>query len=61
MKFIFFLLLQIILCIIYGFIFLQEDKPWDWDRLFTEVTSELLSQLESVDETSEPNEINQTV
>ena len=24
----------------------QEDKPWDWDRLFTEVTSELLTEWE---------------
>lgn len=40
---------------------IEEDKPWDWDRLFTEVTSELLSQLENLDETSETNEINQTV
>lgn len=24
----------------------EEDKPWDWDRLFTEVTSELLTQWE---------------
>ncbi len=28
------------------FVILQEDKPWDWDRLFTEVTSELLSEWE---------------
>lgn len=25
---------------------IEEDKPWDWDRLFTEVTSELLTQWE---------------
>ncbi|KAJ8321207.1 hypothetical protein KUTeg_001241 [Tegillarca granosa] len=27
-----------------------EDKPWDWDRLFTEVTSELLTQTETSEE-----------
>ncbi|KAH3844982.1 intraflagellar transport protein 43 homolog A-like isoform X2 [Dreissena polymorpha] len=27
----------------------EEDKPWDWDRLFTEVTSELLTQWEKSD------------
>ena len=26
---------------------LQEDTPWDWDRLFTEVTSELLTEWEN--------------
>ena len=26
--------------------FLQEDKTWDWDRLFTEVSSELLTEWE---------------
>ena len=29
---------------------LQEDKPWDWDRLFTEVTSELFTQTEQTEE-----------
>ena len=29
---------------------LQEDKPWDWDRLFTEVTSELLTEWEKKEE-----------
>ncbi|WAR20163.1 IF43A-like protein [Mya arenaria] len=29
---------------------LEEDKPWDWDRLFTEVTSELLTQWEKSEE-----------
>ena len=29
---------------------LQEDKPWDWDRLFTEVTSELLTQWEKAEQ-----------
>ena len=24
----------------------QDDKPWDWDRLFTEVSSELLTEWE---------------
>lgn len=33
----------------------EEDKPWDWDRLFTEVTSELLTQWEK-NEQSEPND-----
>ena len=37
------------------FVCLQEDKPWDWDRLFTEVTSELLTQWEK-NEQSEPND-----
>lgn len=40
---------------------IEEDKPWDWDRLFTEVTSELLSQLDTTEETSDNQEINQTV
>ncbi|XP_045165916.1 intraflagellar transport protein 43 homolog A-like [Mercenaria mercenaria] len=41
---------------------IEEDKPWDWDRLFTEVTSELLTQWEKSEqsETTEkdtvPNE-----
>ncbi|CAH1263255.1 IFT43 [Branchiostoma lanceolatum] len=26
---------------------LEEDKPWDWDRLFTEVTSELQVEWEA--------------
>ena len=30
---------------------LQEDKPWDWDRLFTEVSSELLTEWEKNEET----------
>ena len=25
----------------------QEDVPWEWDRLFTEVSSELLTEWES--------------
>ncbi|XP_060077524.1 intraflagellar transport protein 43 homolog [Ylistrum balloti] len=29
---------------------LEEDKPWDWDRLFTEVTSEILMQMENTEE-----------
>nr|XP_022331566.1 intraflagellar transport protein 43 homolog A-like isoform X2 [Crassostrea virginica] len=29
---------------------LEEDKPWDWDRLFTEVTSELFTQTEQTEE-----------
>lgn len=29
---------------------LQEDKPWEWDRLFTEVTSELFVQTEQTEE-----------
>lgn len=33
----------------------EDDKPWDWDRLFTEVTSELLTQWEKTEE-SEPQE-----
>lgn len=40
---------------------IEEDKPWDWDRLFTEVTSELLSQIDSIEETNDNQEINQTV
>ena len=28
---------------------IQDDKPWDWDRLFTEVTSELLTQWEQTE------------
>lgn len=28
----------------------EEDKPWDWDRLFTEVTSELFVQTEQTEE-----------
>ena len=31
----------------------QEDKPWDWDRLFTEVTSELLTQWEKTEENTD--------
>ncbi|XP_060564368.1 intraflagellar transport protein 43 homolog isoform X1 [Ruditapes philippinarum] len=29
---------------------IEEDKPWDWDRLFTEVTSELLTQWEKAEQ-----------
>lgn len=29
---------------------IEEDKPWDWDRLFTEVTSKLLTQTETSEE-----------
>ncbi|XP_033734468.1 intraflagellar transport protein 43 homolog A-like isoform X2 [Pecten maximus] len=29
---------------------IEDDKPWDWDRLFTEVTSEILSQMENTEE-----------
>ncbi|ESO86818.1 hypothetical protein LOTGIDRAFT_204506 [Lottia gigantea] len=25
---------------------IEDDKPWDWDRLFTEVTSELITEWE---------------
>ncbi|KAL3874905.1 hypothetical protein ACJMK2_037857 [Sinanodonta woodiana] len=32
---------------------IEEDKPWDWDRLFTEVTSEILTQIEK-DEKADP-------
>ncbi|KAL5008236.1 hypothetical protein ScPMuIL_013817 [Solemya velum] len=28
----------------------EEDKPWEWDRLFTEVTSELMTQWEKEQE-----------
>lgn len=28
---------------------IEEDKPWEWDRLFTEVTSELLTQWEKTE------------
>lgn len=28
----------------------EEDRPWDWDRLFTEVTSELFTQTEQTEE-----------
>lgn len=31
-------------------LFWQEDKPWEWDRLFTEVTSELFVQTEQTEE-----------
>lgn len=31
---------------------IEEDKPWDWDRLFTEVTSELLTQWEQAEQTN---------
>lgn len=24
----------------------QEDRPWDWDRLFTEISSELTTEWE---------------
>ena len=27
-------------------LFFQDDKPWDWDRLFTEVSSELRTEWE---------------
>jgi len=27
-------------------VYLQEDVPWDWDQIFTEVSSELLAELE---------------
>ena len=35
------------------FVCFQEDKPWDWDRLFTEVTSELLTQWEKSEEATD--------
>ncbi|KAL4238193.1 Intraflagellar transport protein 43 [Mactra antiquata] len=36
---------------------IEEDKPWDWDTLFTEVTSELLTQQEAEeDQQSEPSD-----
>ncbi|KAH9515104.1 Intraflagellar transport protein 43 [Bulinus truncatus] len=28
---------------------IEDDKPWDWDRLFTEVSSELRSEWEKTD------------
>jgi len=28
----------------------EQDKPWDWDRLFTEVTSEMLTEWEKKEE-----------
>lgn len=31
----------------------EADKPWDWDRLFTEVTSELLTEWEKKEEKEE--------
>ncbi|XP_069116145.1 intraflagellar transport protein 43 homolog A-like isoform X2 [Argopecten irradians] len=34
----------------------EEDKPWDWDRLFTEVTSEILSQMENTEEPEAPEQ-----
>jgi hypothetical protein len=30
-------------------VFVQEDRPWDWDRLFTEVSSELVTEWEKKD------------
>ena len=28
------------------YVAMQEDRPWDWDRLFTEVSSELTTEWE---------------
>lgn len=33
----------------------QEDVPWEWDRLFTEVTSELLTEWEKKESVEEDN------
>lgn len=31
----------------------EEDKPWDWDRLFTEVSSELQTEWEKINSSTE--------
>ncbi|XP_020626197.1 intraflagellar transport protein 43 homolog A-like isoform X2 [Orbicella faveolata] len=36
----------------------EEDKPWDWDRLFTEVASELQTEWDTGKETDELEESN---
>ncbi|KAK7104102.1 intraflagellar transport protein 43 homolog A-like isoform X2 [Littorina saxatilis] len=36
---------------------IEDDRPWDWDRLFTEVSSELTTEWEkSAEEGGEPSE-----
>ncbi|XP_071080020.1 intraflagellar transport protein 43 homolog B-like isoform X1 [Haliotis cracherodii] len=39
---------------------IEEDRPWDWDRLFTEVTSEMISDVEK-EEFKEHESINEVV
>ncbi|CAG5116573.1 unnamed protein product, partial [Candidula unifasciata] len=38
---------------------IEDDKPWDWDRLFTEVSSDLRTELEKTDDEEKPTEIEQ--
>lgn len=35
---------NVVLCVF------QEDLPWDWDRLFTEVSSELTTEWEKTEQ-----------
>ncbi|XP_046564944.1 intraflagellar transport protein 43 homolog B-like isoform X2 [Haliotis rubra] len=39
---------------------IEEDRPWDWDRLFTEVTSEMIADVEK-EEMKEHESINEVV
>ena len=45
-------MLQIII-ITYMLFYLQTDELWDWDRLFTEVTSDLLNDSEALNDEKE--------
>ncbi|XP_067680990.1 intraflagellar transport protein 43 homolog B-like isoform X2 [Haliotis asinina] len=39
---------------------IEEDRPWDWDRLFTEVTSEMITDVDK-EEMKEQESINEVV
>ena len=40
----------------YLFFSFKDDKPWEWDRLFTEVSSELRTEWEKSGQGSEETE-----